>query len=209
MTRAQTIANGKSKQTAPTSQPGPSSKPGSTASTRTTRGSQPRTAANSATVVKGKAPARKATLQQTVTKATEKQEPGLCKKRQQKGTNASRIDASNISSADLPWVSGATLPLDQSTLPPTNFEGAFCKEFNSPFQFGRRSSGRGCTRSKKMVEAAGFQFTFEAKAIFNKDRAPYNPSESLVSKRFLYLINCYITVIYAHHWTITNWASFE
>lgn len=88
---------------------------------------------------------------------------------------------SNISAADLPWVSGVTL--DQSALPPADFDkGCFSKEFKSPFQFGRRSSGRSCTHAKKTVEAAGFQFTFEAKAVFNKERAPYDPSQSLVSR---------------------------
>ena len=35
---------------------------------------------------------------------------------------------------------------------------------------------------KKTVEAAGFQFTFEAKAIFNKERVPYDPHQSMVSE---------------------------
>ena len=131
--------------------------------------------------MKGKAPPRKAALQ-TVTKVAEKQETTLGRKQLQKNPNVSRFDASNISTADLPWVSGATLPLDQTTLPPADFEECFSKEFTSPFQFGQRSSGRGPTRMKKTVEAAGFQFTFEAKAIFNKERVPYDPHQSLVSE---------------------------
>ena len=131
--------------------------------------------------MKGKAPPRKVALQ-TVTKVAEKQETTLGRKQPQRNPNTSRFDASNISTADLPWVSGATLPLDQTTLPPADFEECFSKEFASPFQFGQRSPGRGPTHTKKTVEAAGFQFTFEAKAIFNKERVPYNPHQSLVSE---------------------------
>ena len=145
-------------------------------------------------MVKGKAPTRKVPTQQTVTKATEKQKvtAGSGKKRLQKGGNAARMDASNISTADLPWVTGATLPLDETAFPPADFGGCFTKEFNSPFQFGRRSSGRSRPQAKKTFEAAGFQFTFEAKAVFNKERAPYDPSQSLVSNhcRISLLLNC-------------------
>ena len=67
---------------------------------------------------------------------------------------------------------------------------------------------------KKTVEAAGFQFTFEAKAIFNKERVPYDPHQSLVSKSishrclsnqllpFVCVIGGYV------QWMISQWTSY-